>query len=69
MSKRVLDMFKSQSKKAAEDARKLNKSNIRWAESIAGCVVHKALDIDIRKRKIKVCVQSSLTPRDAGGMF
>ena len=69
MPKRILDKFKSQSKKAAEDAIKLQWSNTRWAGDIARCVASRVLDIDLPDKKIKVCVQSTLAPRDADGMF
>ena len=65
MPKRVLDMFKSQSKKA----RKLDESNRRWAEDIAEFVASRALDTDFPDKKIQVCVQSTLAPKDVDGKF
>lgn len=69
MQKRLFDKIKPRFKKAAEDARKLYESDERWAVDIAECVTSRALDTDFLDKNIKVCVQSSLAPRDADGIF
>ena len=62
-------MFMSQSNEAVVKPRKLNERARRWAEHMAQFVASRALDTDFPDKKIKVCVQSTLAPRDVDGKF